>query len=168
MCHNCAESSTQPYDRAHRRAPRGSEHRRRHYWLGAQPCLRGGVRPSDDCPPITSALQTGFNKAAQIGNGSGDTNGEDDWLGQGNGLRTTDAAARQSRFGRRTTRAGTEGRSRHIEHTVARPEHHADEPRHSTLWEWEWHNYDEQSDQQNLSRQFLRSGAGGRISFDGA
>ncbi len=26
--------------------------------------------------PITSALQTGFNKVAQIGNGSGDTNGE--------------------------------------------------------------------------------------------
>lgn len=26
--------------------------------------------------PITSALQTGFNKVAQIGNGSGDSNGE--------------------------------------------------------------------------------------------
>ena len=26
--------------------------------------------------PITSALQTGFNKVAQIGNGGGDTNGE--------------------------------------------------------------------------------------------
>jgi hypothetical protein len=26
--------------------------------------------------PITSALQTGFNKVAQVGNGSGDANGE--------------------------------------------------------------------------------------------
>ena len=84
--------------------------------------------------PITSALQTGFNKVAQIGNGSGDTNGEaTGWV-------------KAMDFGRQTQQLGNLGPDggqrvpapkdvrRHVGHTITRSEHDAYESRHSALW----------------------------------
>jgi hypothetical protein len=74
-------------------------------------------------------------------------------LGQGNGLRSAEAATRQSRFRRRTEGASAEGCSRHVSHAVTRSEHDADEPRHGALWEWQRHKNDRQSDQQDVKDQ---------------
>ena len=126
------------------------EHRERYCRSGAQPRFRGRLRRADD--------RSAYHERApdRIQQGRADRQRyrrhwrRTGWLGKGNGLRPTDAATRQSRFRRRTARAGTEGCSRHIGHAVARSEYHADESRHSALWERQQHNDDGQSDQQNL------------------
>jgi hypothetical protein len=52
---------------------------------------------------------------------------------------------------RRTARAGTQGRSRHVRHAVASSEYRYDESRHRALWEWQWHSGYGQADKQNLT-----------------
>ena len=99
--------------------------------------------------PITSALQTGFNKVAQIGNGGRDTNGDaTGWMRAMDFGRQTQSQA--TSVPQRATGAGAHGCSRHIDHAVELAEYDADESRHRALWKHQWHNDYGQSDQQDL------------------
>jgi hypothetical protein len=70
--------------------------------------------------PITSALQTGFNKVAQIGNGSGDTNGEaTGWVRAIDFGRQTQQLSNLGSDGAQRVPA-TEGCSRHIDDAIMR------------------------------------------------
>jgi hypothetical protein len=97
--------------------------------------------------PITSALQTGFTKVAQISNGSAGNSGEPAGWVKAMDVGPTDPEAQQSRSRQRTAGTGTERHTRYINHAIACPEYDPDESRNSTLWKLQRHDGDEQSNQ---------------------
>ena len=134
-------------DREHRRAPHGiCEHRRWHIGLALSHAFEAAYVAQTIVRPIRDALQTGFNKVAQIGSSNADNSGEPaGW-------------AKAMDFGRQTLQLGNLGPDggqrvpapRNVrgasDHAIACTELTTPMNQAGALWERQQHDDDGQSD----------------------